>query len=151
MDYNSRTLNSTYLIFSEHDGRASNLRKNRLCWNKNRHPGKRIITALSEMKIIVEIKPATDWTVKQQMNELEDEAQCWGTWVAQSVGQPTLAQVMISWLMSSNPTSGSVLTAQSLEPASDSRSPSLSALPLLELCPSLKNKCTWKKKKKMPS
>ena len=35
------------------------------------------------------------------------------------------------------PTSGSVLTAQSLEPASDSLSPSLSALPLLVLSLSL--------------
>ena len=47
-----------------------------------------------------------------------------------SVGRTlTLAQVMISWFMGSSPTSGSVLTAWSLEPASDSVSPSLS-LPL---------------------
>ena len=32
----------------------------------------------------------------------------------------TLAQVMISWSVSSIPTSGSVLTAKSLEPALDS-------------------------------
>ena len=47
----------------------------------------------------------------------------WGTWVAQSVKHPTSPQVMISrfcGFMSSNPKSGSVLTAQSLEPASDS-------------------------------
>ena len=37
-----------------------------------------------------------------------------GTWVAQSVKLPTLAQVMISWFMGSSPTLGSVLTAQSL-------------------------------------
>ena len=61
----------------------------------------------------------------------------WGGWVAQSVEHPTLAQVMILQLMSSNPMSGPVLTAQSLEPASDSVSPSLSAPPLLRLCPSL--------------
>ena len=48
-----------------------------------------------------------------------------GTWVAQSVGHPTSAQVMISRSVSSSPTSGSVLTAQSLEPVSDSVSPSL--------------------------
>ena len=60
-----------------------------------------------------------------------------GTWVAQSVKRPTSAQVMNSWFVSSNPTSGSVLTAQSLEPASDSLSPSLSALPPLALCLSL--------------
>ena len=49
--------------------------------------------------------------------------------MAQSVKHPTSAQVMISQLVSSSPTSGSVLTAQSLEPASDSVSPSLSAPP----------------------
>ena len=49
----------------------------------------------------------------------------WGAWVAQSVKQPTSAQVMISWSVSSGPASGSVLTARSLEPVSDSVSPSL--------------------------
>ena len=48
-----------------------------------------------------------------------------GAWVAQSVERPTAAQVMISRSVSSSPASGSVLTAQSLEPASDSVSPSL--------------------------
>ena len=48
-----------------------------------------------------------------------------GAWVAQSVKQPTSAQVMISRSVSSSPTSGSVLTAQSPEPVSDSVSPSL--------------------------
>ena len=41
-----------------------------------------------------------------------------GAWVAQLVKHPTLAQVMISQRTSSSPTLGSVLTAQSLEPAS---------------------------------
>ena len=50
-----------------------------------------------------------------------------GTWVAQSVKCPTSAQVTISRFVSSSPASGSVLTAQSLDPASDSVSPSLSA------------------------
>ena len=45
----------------------------------------------------------------------------------------TSAQVMISRFLSLSPTSGSVLTAQSLEPASDSVSPSLSAPPSLAL------------------
>ena len=56
-----------------------------------------------------------------------------------SVGfkHPTSAQVMVSQFMSSSPTSGSVLTAQSLEPASDSVSPSFSVLPLLMLYLSL--------------
>ena len=57
-----------------------------------------------------------------------------GTWVAQSVGRPTSAQVMISQSVSSSPASGSALTAQSLEPALDSVSPSLSAPPPLMLC-----------------
>ena len=53
----------------------------------------------------------------------------WGFWVAQSVGCPTPAQVMILWFVSSSPLSGSVLTARSPEPASDSVSPSLLPLP----------------------
>ena len=64
----------------------------------------------------------------------------WVAWVAQSVKLPTLTQVMISWLVGSGPMSGSVLIEQSLEPALDSVSPSLSALPLLLLCPSLLSK-----------
>ena len=62
----------------------------------------------------------------------------WGAWVvAQLVGRLTSTQFMISRSMSLSPVSGSVLTAQSLEPASDSVSPSLSAPPLLMLCLSL--------------
>ena len=53
-------------------------------------------------------------------------SQSWGAWVARSVKHPTPAQVMISRLMSSSPMSGSVLAAQSLEPASCSVSPPLS-------------------------
>ena len=56
-----------------------------------------------------------------------------GTWVAQSVEHLTSAQVTISYFMSSSPTLGSVLTAQSLESASGSVSPSLS-LPLPHSC-----------------
>ena len=52
-----------------------------------------------------------------------------GAWVAQSVKCPTSAQVMILWFTSSSPASGSVLTARSLESASDSVSPSLSDPP----------------------
>ena len=51
----------------------------------------------------------------------------WGTRVAQSVKQPTSAQVVISRFVSSSPASRPVLTAGSLESASDSVSPSLSA------------------------
>ena len=46
-----------------------------------------------------------------------------------TVKHPTLAQVLISWFVGLSPSSGSVLTAQSLEPASDSVSPFLSAPP----------------------
>ena len=59
---------------------------------------------------------------------------CRGTWMAQSVERPTSAQVMISQFVGLSPTSGSVPTAQSLEPASDSVSPSLTAPLLLMLC-----------------
>ena len=43
-----------------------------------------------------------------------------GAWVAQSVKPLISAQVMISRLLSSSPTAGSVLTAWSPEPASGS-------------------------------
>ena len=70
--------------------------------------------------------------------------------MAQSVECPTSAQVMISQSVSSSPASGSVLTAQSLEPASDSVSPSLCDPPPFMLCLSLsqKTKYTFKKIKK---
>ena len=51
--------------------------------------------------------------------------------MAQSVELPTLAQVMISGFVGSSPASGFLLTAQSLEPVSDSVCPSLSAPPSL--------------------
>ena len=54
--------------------------------------------------------------------------------MAQSAERLTSAQVTISRFTSLGPASGSVLTAQSLEPALDSVSPSLCApLPLM-LC-----------------
>ena len=55
-----------------------------------------------------------------------------GAWVAQSVERLTSAQVMISRFVSSSPALGSVLTAQSLDPASDSDLPL--SLPLPYLC-----------------
>ena len=61
-----------------------------------------------------------------------------GRLLAQSVKCPTLAQVMNSQFVSWSPASGPVLTVQSLEPASDSVSPSLSAPSLLMLCLSQK-------------
>ena len=49
--------------------------------------------------------------------------------MAQSVKRPTSAQVIISRSVSSSPASGSVPTAQGLEPTSDSVSPSPQLLP----------------------
>ena len=68
-----------------------------------------------------------------------------GAWVAQSVKRPTSAHVMISRFVSLSPMSGSVLTAQSLEPALDSV--------CVCVCPSpaLRNKYLKKKEKKLPS
>ena len=64
----------------------------------------------------------------------------WGTWVAWSVKCLTLAQVTILQSVNSSPASGSVLTAQSVEPPSDSVSPSLSGPPLPMLCLSCSQK-----------
>ena len=57
--------------------------------------------------------------------------------MAQLVQLPTSAQVMISRFVNLNHASGSVLTAQNLEPALDSVSPSLFAPLLLVLSLSL--------------
>ena len=66
--------------------------------------------------------------------------------MTQLVERLTLAQIMISRFVSSGPASGSVLTAQSLETASDSVSPSLSVRPRLpSVSLALKNKQTFKK------
>ena len=65
----------------------------------------------------------------------------WVPGMTQWVKCPPLAQGMISWFVSSSPMSGSALTAQSLEPASDSVSPSHSLCPSsLVRALSLKNK-----------
>ena len=59
--------------------------------------------------------------------------------MAQSVERPTSAHVMISWSMSSSSALGSVLIAQSLEPALDSVYPHPDPVPpRLVLCPSKK-------------
>ena len=60
--------------------------------------------------------------------------------MAQSVERLTSVWVMILRLGTSNPTLGSVLTAQSLEPTSDSVFPLLSAPPPLILPLSLSQK-----------
>ena len=68
-----------------------------------------------------------------------------GVWVAQLVKRSTSAQVMISQFVSLSPPLGSVLTAQSLEPASDSVSVSLCPFPAHALSRSLKYKLKKKK------
>ena len=60
-----------------------------------------------------------------------------GTWVDQSVKRPTSVKVMISRFVGSSPGSGSVLTAQSLQPALASVSPSLCPSPAHALSVSL--------------
>ena len=85
--------------------------------NPKRAPGSELPAHSREMSVKFEVK----------------ESGPWGAWVAQLVEQPTSAQVMISRFTGSSPASGSVLTAQSLEPASDSVSPSLSSPPQLVL------------------
>ena len=68
--------------------------------------------------------------------------------MAQLVKHRTLTQVMISPFMNSSPKSGSMLTAQSLEPPSDSVSPSLSLPQLCSLFVSLSQRQINVKKKK---
>ena len=64
----------------------------------------------------------------------------WGAWVAQSVKHQTSAQITISRLVGLSPVPGSMLTAQSLEPALDSVCLSLYFSPAHALFLSLKNK-----------
>ena len=64
-------------------------------------------------------------TLEQKAKESKEG----GAWVAQSVRHLTSAQVMISQSVSSSLASGSVLTAQNLEPALDSVFPSLCSSP----------------------
>ena len=68
--------------------------------------------------------------------------------MAQLFKRPTLAQVMISWSVSSSPESGSVLTSGSLEPASDSVSPLLYPSPAHALSLSVSQQNTLQKIKK---
>ena len=78
--------------------------------------------------------------VRTEIHKIHLKHQSRGAWVAQSVKRPTSAQVTISHSVSSSPASGSVLTAQSLEPVSDSVSPFLSDPPPFMLCLSLSQK-----------
>ena len=87
------------------------------------------------------------FSLTHKINQLRKNESKSGTWVAQLVMCLTSAQVMISRFVGSSPASGSVLIAQSLEPASDSVSLSLCPSPayVLSLSLSVKNKQTLKK------
>ena len=86
--------------------------------------------ALDPLSLSLYPSPPLTHALSSLSNKLK-KTQSQGAWVAQLVKHPTLAQVMISYFMSLSPTSGSVLTSQSLDPALDSMSPSLSAPPQL--------------------
>ena len=93
------------------------------------------------MRNVLKWVSLTKWGMKAKGSQyyltskpLIEIGSCWGTWVAQLVKYLTSAWVMILRFVSSSPTSGSVLAAQSLEPASDLVSSSLSVPPLLTLC-----------------
>ena len=105
-----------------------------------------VLSPFHPMLFACKFSPGHNKTNKlSQMRVFQFKAyRSWCTWLAQSVKCPASAQVMISLLMSSSPTSGSVLTAQSLEPASDSVSISL---PLLHSC-SVSLSLKYKLKKK---
>ena len=72
-----------------------------------------------------------------EVQPLDENTEETGAWAARSAERQTSTQVTISRFVGSSPASGSGLTAQSLEPASDSGSPSLSTPPQLALCLSL--------------
>ena len=83
----------------------------------------------SQPSLPVPVRAGTSYlTSGSLMVGIKYEEAFWDAWVAQSVEDPTSARVMISRFVGSRPVSGSVLTPQSLEPASDSVS--------LSLCPS---------------
>ena len=87
----------------------------------------------------LQVKPPPQHSL---LGELVGNARFRGAWLAQPVKLPTSAPVRISRFVGSSPVLGSGRTARSLEPASDSMSPSLSAppLPMLSLSLSFKNK-----------
>ena len=101
-----------------------------LCWMK---------TSLRTLTLTV-LKPELRSPTPADLPLLYVKKPFWGAWVAQSVERPTSAQVMISHSVSSSPASGSGLTAQSLESASDSVSPSLSSPNTLAFCLCLSQK-----------
>ena len=75
--------------------------------------------------------------IKQNIEVCSKKVTTRGAWVAQSVKRLTSAQVTISQFVGSRSASGSVLTAQKLEPALDSVFPSLCPFPAHALSPSI--------------
>ena len=76
----------------------------------------------------MELEASEIFTIKTTQSHWFIKAIKRGTWVAQLIKHLTSAQAMISWFVGWSSALGSVATAQSLEPASDSVS--------LSLCPS---------------
>ena len=98
-----------------------------------RVPGHRRLYKVSLVFRLLRAKAVPDLWISLRAGHHIKYAKNWGAWVAQSVELPTSPRVTISRSVSSSPALGSGLMAQSLEPASDSVSPSLSAPPLLVL------------------
>ena len=105
-----------------------------------------VLTAQSLEPVSASPTHALSLSQKQLKTNVIKNLKSRGACVAQSVRRPTLAQVMISLFVGLSPHWGSVLTAHSLEPASDSVSP-LSAPPPLVLC--LSQKYIYKCKKNL--
>ena len=104
---------------------ASVLSAQSLIWGSN----SRTVRSWSEWRS--RVRCSTDWVIQTPLGMLSLVCLCGGIWVAQLVKRPTSAQVVMSQFVGSSPVLGSVLTALSLKPASDSVSPSLSAPPSL--------------------
>ena len=82
------------------------------------HPQLPLLCASPRLDNVLTGKAAwssTSWGSGSQEGATSKSQKKRGTWVAQSVKRPTSAQVMISQFVSSSPTWGSVVTAQSLE------------------------------------
>ena len=91
-----------------------------------------IIGYLHPLRQVIEGVPIHLYSGWTQLFKIET----WGTWVVQSVKASDFGSghdLMVRF-MGSSAVSGSVLTAHSLEPPSDSVSPSLAVPPLLALC-----------------
>ena len=92
---------------------------------------------LSHSNVLLNMSPEANKSKNELLAPHQNKKASRDAWVAQSVKQPASAQVMISRSVGSSPAWGSVLTAQSPEPVSDSVSPSLSAPAPFMLCLSL--------------